>query len=305
VLKWVLHNPMKSFAFLVFLSAGAVWSQSMAIPEILPKLNTDAQIAVFDDGAVLTVGQLRAYATMLDPAKQTDAVKSPELLIQEIAFMRKLALMAEKDKLDQQTPTREQLDFNRWLLLTQIKVNDQMNQTAVDSKEIINYYDLNKNKFKQVKVNAIYIAFGDPSAAGAGKKVLSEDQAKAKTAKLLTQLRGGADFAKLAKENSDDETSKARDGYFATLNPTDNIPDAFRVVFQLNQGQITEPVRQENGYYLLKAEVVSIHPLSEVRDQIFNELRQEHFKDWMDKLHAGSTVKYTNPAFQPGKPPAQ
>jgi peptidyl-prolyl cis-trans isomerase C len=295
---------MKSFAFLVFLTAGAVWSQSMAIPEILPKLAGDAQIAVFDDGGVLTVGQLRGYATMLDPAKQADAIKAPELLIQEIAFMRKLAILAEKDKLDLKTPTREQLEFNRWLLLMQIKVNDQLNQTPVDSKEIISYYDTHKNKYKQVKVNAIYIAFGDPSSNSGGKKVLSEDQAKSKAAKLLSQLRAGADFAKLARENSDDETSKARDGYFATLNPTDNIPDAFHAVFELNQGQITEPVRQENGYYLLKAEVVTIHPLSEVRDQIFNDVRQLHLKEWMDKTHAASSVKYTNPAFQPGKQPA-
>ncbi|HWC96842.1 MAG TPA: peptidylprolyl isomerase [Candidatus Sulfopaludibacter sp.] len=294
---------MKSIGFLVFLCAGAVWAQPVATPEILPKLPDTAEIAVFDDGAKLTAGQLRGYLTMLDPGKQALAVQSPETLIQEIAFMRKLAAMAEQEKLDQQSPVKEQLAFNRWLFLTQIKVNDAMNQTPVDSKEIISYYDTNKNRFKQVKVNAIYIAFGSSSSSSSGKKTLTEDQAKAKAVKLLAQLRAGADFAKLAKENSDDETSKQKDGYFATLNPTDNIPDAFHAVFQLNQGDITEPVRQENGFYLLKAEVVTVRPLSQVRDEIFNQLRQMHFKDWMDKLHSETKVQYTNPGFQP-KPPA-
>jgi peptidyl-prolyl cis-trans isomerase C len=295
---------MKVIGILVFLCAGAVRAQSPygTIPDILPKLADDAQIAVFDDGTALTAGQLRGYLTVLDPSKQAIAAQSPETLIQEIAFMRKLAGMAEQEKLDQQSPAREQLAFNRLLFLTQIKVGDAMNQQQVDPREVLNYYNLNKSKYKQVKVNAIYIAFGEASSTSGGKKMLSEDEAKAKATQLLEQLRAGADFAKLAKENSDDETSKAKDGYFATLNPTDNVPDAFRVVFQLNQGQITEPVRQPNGYYLLRAEVVTVRALSEVRDQIFSDLKQQHFKEWMDKIHNEIKVEYTNPAFQPKKP---
>ncbi len=296
---------MRLVNFLVFLWAGAVWAQAPAGAslELLPQLPDDAQLAVFDDGAVLTAGQLRGYMTVLDPSRQALAAKSPETLIQEIAFMRKLAGMAEQEKLDQQSPAREQLAFNRLLFLTQIKAGDAMNQVHVDPKEVLNYYNANKNKYKQVKVNALYIAFGEASKAGGGK-VLSEEAAKAKAAQLLAQLRGGADFAKLAKENSDDETSKAKDGYFATLNPTDNIPDAFRVVFQLNQGEITEPVRQENGYYLLKAEVVTVKPLSQVNEQILSDLKQQHFKAWMDKVHDETKVQYTNPAFQPKSQPA-
>jgi peptidyl-prolyl cis-trans isomerase C len=290
---------MKVISILVFFCAGAVWAQSISIPETLPKLSDSTQIAVFDDGVALTAGELRGYLSMLDPAKQTQAAQNPEILIQELAFMHKLAVMAEEQKLDQQSPVREQLAFNRMLLLTQVMVRDMSNQTQVDPKEIVNAYDVNKNKYKQVKVNAIYIAFGDASKSHGGKKVLSEDEAKAKAGKLLAELRAGGDFAKLAKENSDDETSKAKDGYFATLNPTDNVPDAFRVVFTLKQGDITEPVRQENGYYLLKAEVVTIKPLSQVRDEIFNELKQQHFAEWMKKLQGETKVQYTNPAFQP------
>jgi parvulin-like peptidyl-prolyl isomerase len=292
---------MKFITFFVFFCAGAVWAQTTpgAIPEMLPKLSDDVQVAVFEDGTALTAGQLRGYLTMLDPAKQVSAAQAPETLIQEIAFMRKLAAKAVEDKLDQKSPAREQLEFNRLLMLSQIEVGDSMNQVQVDSKEILNYYNANRNKYKQVKVNAIYIAFGDSSRTSGGKKVLSEDEAKAKAAALLAQLRAGADFAKLAKEHSDDETSKEKDGYFATLNPADNIPDAFRVVFQLKEGDITDPVRQENGYYLLKAEVVTVRPLSQVSDQIFSELKTQHFKEWMDKLHNETKVQYTNPAFQP------
>ena len=195
---------MKSFILLVLLSAAVVWAQAppSGVPPLLPNLSDTAQIAVFDDGTVLTAGQLRGYLTVLDPSKQAIAAQSPETLIQEIAFMRKLAGMAEKEKLDQQSPAREQLVFNRLLFLTQIKAGDALAQTQVDPKEILDYYNANKNKYKQVKVNAIYIAFGEVSGS---RKSLSEGDARAKKSReLQMQLRAGDDFAKLAKENSDD-----------------------------------------------------------------------------------------------------
>lgn len=297
---------MKCIGILVLFLTAAVWAQTepAAAPDPLAKLSDSEKIAQFDDGTFLTAGQFRGYLAVLDPSKQPIAARKPETLIEEIAFMRKLAAMAEQEKLDQRSPAREQLAFNRLLLLTQIKVEDATNQTQVDANEILNYYNSHKDKYKQVKVNAIYVAFGDSSAGGKSKPTLTEEQAKAKAARLLAQLRGGADFAKLAKENSDDETSKDKDGYFATLNPGDNIPDAFRVVFQLKQGDITEPVRQANGFYLLKAEVVSVRPLSQVRDQIYSDLKQEHFRAWLDKVRTDTKVQYPSPDFQPQTKPA-
>lgn len=49
---------MKFISILVFFCAGAVWAQPNPgpIPEILPKLGDDTQIAVFEDGAALTAG---------------------------------------------------------------------------------------------------------------------------------------------------------------------------------------------------------------------------------------------------------
>ena len=111
---------------------------------------------------------------------------------------------------------------------------------VVEPADITKYYDANKQKYTQVRVKAIYIAFSDDasSSAGKGKKPLTEAEAKAKAAKLKTALKGGADFVKLVKENSDDETSREKDGDFATLRSTDNIPDAFRAaVFALKQGR--------------------------------------------------------------------
>jgi len=103
---------------------------------------------------------------------------------------------------------------------------------------------------------------------------------------------------KLVRENSDDETSKAKDGDFATLRQNDNIPDAIRAaVFSLKQGEVTEPVRQPNGFYLLRADEVHYRPLSQVRDEIFTQLKQQHYREWLEQTNKATKVEITNPAF--------
>ena len=153
----------------------------------------------------------------------------------------------------------------------------------------------------QVKVKAIYVAYSDSPSAAGGKKRLSEAAAKAKAEKLLAQVRAGADFVKLVKENSDDETSREKNGDFATLRFTDNIPDAFReAIFKLKKGETTEPLKQPNGYYLFRAEEVVVKPLAEVRNEIYNDLKNQRFSEWMAKLNHDTTVE-VNPAFAPTK----
>ena len=108
---------------------------------------------------------------------------------------------------------------------------------------------------------------------------------------------------KLVKENSEDESSRAKDGDFDTLHFSDNMPDAFRAaIFQLKQGETTEPLKQPNGYYLLRAEQVSVKPLKDVRDDIYNELKNARMNEWMEKIDRSTTVQ-VNPKFAPPKKP--
>jgi len=236
------------------------------------------------------MGDVRKYIAALPPESQPMALRDPKAWIEGWSRMVKMARMAETEKLDERSPVKEQLEFQRLYLLANAEMSDKLTTTSVEGPQIASQYDATKDKYKQVKVNAIYIAFGE--------KGVTEAQAKAKAEKLLAQIRQGADFAKLARANSDDETSKAKDGYFATLTPADNIPDALRAaVFQLKQGETSAPIRQPNGFYLLRAEQVGYRPLSQVRDQIFTELKNQKFQEWLNDMAKQAQPKFVNPAF--------
>ena len=58
-------------------------------------------------------------------------------------------------------------------------------------------------------------------------------------------------------------------------------------------------MRQPHGFYIFKAEIVTFKALSEVRDQIFSLLKQQHAKEWVDRTNTEIKVDFPNPAFPP------
>jgi peptidyl-prolyl cis-trans isomerase C len=300
-------KPMKSLFVLLF--TAAAWAQIPQSPAApapaapgMPNLPDDAVIATFQDGSKVTMGEFKSFYGILSPQQQQSILHDRGEFLHQWAVMRRLAQIAVERKLNDQSPYKEALEQSRMQVLYQAAINDTLNSFVVEPGDIVKFYETNKNKYAQVKVKAIYVAYSEDAAgtaAGKGKKPLTEAEARAKTEKLLAQIKAGADFVKLAKENSDDETSREKDGDFATLHFGDNIPDAFRTaIFKLKQGEVTQPLKQPNGYYLLRAEDVSYRQLSEVRDEIYNEIKNQRFAEWMSKLNHETTVQ-TNPAFAP------
>jgi parvulin-like peptidyl-prolyl isomerase len=248
----------------------------------------------------------RSLMLALPPQQQQQAMNNRKGWIEWYAAIRKLANMAEKEKLHEASPTRELIEFNRLFYLSQAELNARMNSSVVDGAEIVKEYEANKERYQKVKVRVIYISFVPAAAAAAAaNKGVTEDQARAKAEKLVAQLRQGADFVKLVKEHSEDQTSAAKEGDFGTLRRSDNIPDAIRsAVFALKEGEVSEPVRQANGFYIFRADKVSLLQLSEVRDEIYNELKDRLYKDWLNRFHAETKVTLVNDEFFSSAPNA-
>jgi hypothetical protein len=303
-----------AISLVLFTCLGAAWAQPPAPPAAnsapaMPELPDEAVVAIFGDGTKLTMREFKQIYTALPPANQQMALRNREVFLHQWEMMRKLTKMAETAKLDQESPYKEALDYGRMNVLAQAEITSTVNNITIAPEEIVKAYDSNKKKYTQVKVKAIYISFSDEAASSAtkGKKSLTEAEAKAKADKLKSALQGGSDFVKLVKENSDDETSRDKNGDFATLRFTDNIPDAFRsAVFALKQGEVSEPLKQPNGFYLLRAEEVNVRPLSEVRDDIYNDLKNDRSTQWLDQVNRDSKLQFVSPEFvgRPAAPPA-
>jgi peptidyl-prolyl cis-trans isomerase C len=303
---------MKSLSLFLFIAA--VWAQpspapppsdpntittTMDVGKALADSQANTVVATFGDGQKLTAGELSRYLAVMPANMQQAARRDRKAFVQQFALMIRLSEMGERAQLDQQSPTRDALAFNRIYLLMNAELQSAVSSFVVSPADVQTYYDANKTHFAQVKVKALYIAFASSSAPGAGEpKRLTEAEAQAKIAKLHAALSAGADFVKLVKENSDDKTSAAKDGDFGTLHSSDKLPDAIRTaVFALKPGEVSQPVKQPNGFYLFRAEEVSAQPLAEVHEAVLNDLKQVQFKKWMDEVNHDLNFKITNQAF--------
>jgi peptidyl-prolyl cis-trans isomerase D len=145
----------------------------------------------------------------------------------------------------------------------------------VSDADIQSYYDAHKADYDvKEQVRARHILIAVPQGADAK----TDAAAKAKAEGLLKQLRGGADFAALAKANSDDPGSKDSGGELGFFTRGRMVPEFEKAAFALQPGQISDLVKTSFGYHIIQVEekqTAHTKPLSEVRSQIVPILQQQ------------------------------
>jgi len=306
---------MKFFVF-PLLCAAIVCGQAPPIPKVVPGTpGSPAQpaatvpapatslapdtVVVEIAGKKYTKADVDGMISSLPPQFQQAARMQPQMLTQ-IFMIRRMAEDGAKAGLDKQSPYKEAIEFNRMQILQQAQATTYLNTIQVTPEDEQRYYKENADKYKQAKVRVIYITFSPtPDKTGAdGKKLLSEVEAKAKIDDLRKQALAGTDFGKLARENSEDKSSAEKDGDFGTMNHGSSYPDAIKnAVFALKAGEVSEPVRQPNGFYLIRADQVTEQPFAEVDTEILREIRQKRFNDYVKGLQDEYKVKVENPAY--------
>jgi parvulin-like peptidyl-prolyl isomerase len=254
-----------------------------AQPPALPNLPDETVIATFDDGATMSFGEFKRILSVIPQANQAEALKNRAEFLHQWALMRKLARSAEAEKLDQISPTKEALEYYRLFVLSGAAMSQKAIQMTVLPSEVEKFYEANQDRYKQIRVKAIYVGFG-------GQK-LTEAAAKSKAAQIAAEARKGADFVKLVRTHSDDATSKAKDGDFLTLRDSDQLPaEVHAAIFKLKQGEISDPVRQSNGFYVFKADKIEVRPFAEVRGDIFTELKTKKYTEWLQQTSRDAGV---------------
>jgi peptidyl-prolyl cis-trans isomerase D len=99
-------------------------------------------------------------------------------------------------------------------------------------------------------------AFSTPEERRASHILISfgadKSASKAKAQALYDKIKQGADFAELAKQNSDDPGSKTKGGDLGWVKHGTLTPKFEEALFELQQGEVSEPVETEFGWHLIK-----------------------------------------------------
>ena len=115
-----------------------------------------------------------------------------------------------------------------------------------------------------------------------GQKATQEQQdaAKVRIDSIYNELKKGADFAELAKKLSDDKQSARNGGELPWLTKGQTLPAFEKALFQLNKGEMSEPVLTEAGYHIIKViDKGSFFPYDSVHADILQFIEQRQLRE--------------------------
>jgi peptidyl-prolyl cis-trans isomerase SurA len=117
------------------------------------------------------------------------------------------------------------------------------------------------------------------------------NDAKAKAAKVVERVKGGEKFEDVAKEVSDDDSTKASGGELGWFERGSVNPDWEGIVFAMDKDEVRGPVSGPQGLYVLKVTDVKqnvLKPYPEMKEQLSRELRRRELdkqtQTWVDEL---------------------
>ena len=114
-------------------------------------------------------------------------------------------------------------------------------------------------------------------------------KSKAEADRIYAELKGGADFAALAKEFSADTASAANGGKY-TANQGASVPEFDKAAFELKTDEISRPVRTQFGYHVIQATsditpATSFEKLrASVKATLLQQRKSETMTKWVEDL---------------------
>ncbi|AJD32260.1 MULTISPECIES: peptidylprolyl isomerase [Clostridium] len=167
--------------------------------------------------------------------------------------------------------TKETLkEYLKSQIIIEKVINEATKDVKVEDKDAKKYYNENQHMFTE-KPNTMNVSH---------ILVKTEDEAK----KVKKRLDSKEDFAKVAKEVSQDPGSKDKGGLLGDINYNDaNFDPTFmKAAIALKQGAVSNPVHTQFGYHIIKINSKKEYPVKKfdaVKEDIKKELKMEKQKE--------------------------
>ncbi len=288
------------------------------MPKLVDDIPLETVVATVD-GKPVTAGDIKNAMAVMPPDWVGMFNQNPQAVVQQIFVMRHLAGEAEKVKLAEQSPYKEQIALDRANRLAAGMLSYEQDHFNVTQEMVNDVYAKNPQKYQETKIKGILVAFKPALVGEAGNQSLediakaalkgvnvqrSEGDAKARAEAAVRRARAGEDFVKLVQEFSDDAETKAKDGDAPSITAYSAQSDQLKkIAGDLPVGQVSDPIRQPDGYYIIKAVDRSIQPVNMVFGVIVSEVKKQHLNDWFAGVMSRFEPKVENMQFfaQPGK----
>jgi peptidyl-prolyl cis-trans isomerase C len=245
-----------------------------------------------------------AISTLPSEYQQYASGTGKRQFAEEYLRMKMLAAEGMKAGVDKDPEVIRQLDLMRENLVANAQIQRLEKGITITDEDLKKIYDADKTKYEQVQARHILIAFKGSPAAQAGKPELTEEQAKAKADELRKKIIAGAKFEDVAKAESDDTGSGANGGDLGTFGHGQMVPEFEKAAFETKVGEITEPVRTQFGYHIIRVEKHDMTPFEQVKAFIEKTERQTRLQATLDTLKTNAKPTFDDKYFTPPVPEA-
>jgi peptidyl-prolyl cis-trans isomerase C len=208
-----------------------------------------------------------------------------DYLITYLADVIVLSQTAEQQKLGERPDVKHRLVFDHNRLLMEALLQDAGRSALTEEAEHKVYDEAVKQMPTEEEVHARHIL------------VPTEDEAKA----VLADLKKGADFAAVAKEKSKDPAA-AEGGDLGYFTKDQMVPEFSAVAFRLGKGELSDPVKSQFGWHIIKVEDKRTKPtptFDQVKAQVDNYITHRAQAALVEKLRSGANIERLDQAAAP------
>jgi peptidyl-prolyl cis-trans isomerase C len=213
-----------------------------------------------------------------------------QYLITYLADIVVLAQTAEQQKLADRDDVKHRIQFERNKVLMETLLQNAGQAARTDDAMHKVYDDAIKQMPPEEEVHARHIL------------VATEDEAKA----IEAELKKGADFAALAKEKSKDPGA-ADGGDLGYFTKDQMVPEFSDVAFKLDKGKVSDPVKTQFGWHIIKVEDKRTKPTptyDEVKSQLETYVAHRAQAELVDKLRKAANIERLDQPPPPADPSA-
>ena len=224
-----------------------------------------------------------------------------DYLVSYLSDMILLAQAAEERRLQDDPDFKRHAAFARNKVLMEALLQNEGKKSLTDQALRAVYDDAVKQMGGEEEVHARHILFrvANPADEKASKE--AEDKVKA----VIERLKKGEDFAKLANELTEDPSGRKDGGDLGYFTKDQMVPEFSAVAFKLDKGNISDPIKTQFGWHVLKVEdkrKKQPPEFDKVKGQLETYVERKAQVELVNKLRAQAKIERLD---KPAQPPAQ
>ena len=262
-----------------------------ALAETAAKVPADAVVLSVGDDK-LTRTQYENLITQLpDQARQAAAGPNRRKVAEQLADLKAMAQEARKRKMEQEPGVQQLVRLQVDQALAGLLFKDLQANAKTDDAKVKACYDAHKSQYEEAKAVHILIRFqGSHVPLRTGQKDLTQEEALAKAVEIRKKLVAGGSFSDMAKAESDDTGSGANGGSLGTFGHGQMVPEFEKAAFSLPVGEISEPIKTQFGYHLIKVEERKSKTFEEVKDEIAKQIKPQEAQKAVEDIRKSSGI---------------